>query len=910
MVTKNLLIRGGADFSSMQKTLRGVNQDLNQFSDRTRKSLSRINQNIKASQKQISGFKTVATKAFVAIGAALAAIGAAKELGSLVKESVKTAMTFEASMMQIQRTMGQTSEAFQGWIDQTSASMGMGRAEATQFAAVYSNLLSSFMSDTDQIATQTQALLKASAVTASATGRTMTDTMDRIRSGLLGNTESVEDLGINVNIAMIESTDAFRKFANGRSWQQLDFQTQSQIRLFAILEQATKKYGTEIADNTASRQAQFVAQLKNIQLSFGQAFLPVYNAVLPALTRMAQAISRVMDTIAAFSQALFGVPKKTQKSVDNTEKSVSGLGDAYEEAGEKAKGSVAGFDEINSLTQPSSGAGAGAGATASPEMATGGMFQGLGEKTAEVSEKMQEMADKVKNSFKSMTDFIVQNKEIILAALAGLAAGIATFLVMSNWALIVATIVKGFAAIRTAIMLTAAWFAALSWPVILISAAVAALVAGFVYFYQTNETFRGVVDGVLNAIADAAVWLWKNVLVPLGEFLAVVFVAAWDAVKIAAEWLWKNVFVPFGNFLKWIWENVLVPLGQFLATVFVAAWEVVKTVAVFLWKNVFVPLGEFLVWFYNEVITPLANILTDVLKIAFEAVSEIAKAFWKDVIEPLGAALKEMFGPAVEAVSAVLTFLWNNAVVPLGNALKFLFDNAIKPLASFLLDTFKKRWEEIIAVIKTLWDTILKPFAIYIKDTLVNTFKNAFSSIKDVINGLKDVFIGVMNFITGVFTGDMEKALEGLKKIFKGVFEALWGIVKFPLNQIIDGINTVIKGLNKISFKLPDWIPGVGGKSFGINISTIPKLAQGGIVGANSPMLAMVGDNRTQREAIAPVDDLMGMISSAVLAAMNAQGGRSGDIVLNIDGVSFARVTNPYQAKESTRIGPSMITVS
>jgi hypothetical protein len=333
-------------------------------------------------------------------------------------------------------------------------------------------------------------------------------------------------------------------------------------------------------------------------------------------------------------------------------------------------------------------------------------------------------------------------------------------------------------------------------------------------------------------------------------------------------------------------------------------------VAVFLWEEVFVPFGNFLVWFYEEVITPLATILTDVLKIAFEGVSEIAKAFWKDVIEPLGAALGEMLQPAIEAVTAVLDSLWNDAVVPLGDALSFLFEKAIKPLASFLLDTFKKRWEEIIDVVEFLWKEIFKPIATYIKDTLVSTFKNSFDSIKDIINGAKDVFIGLMNFITGVFTGDMEKALEGLKKIFKGVFESLWGIVKFPLNQIIDGINTVIGGLNKISFKLPDWIPGVGGKDFGINIPSIPKLAQGGIVGANSPMLAMVGDNRTQKEAIAPVDDLMTMISSAVLAAMNTQGSRSGDIVLNIDGVSFARVTNPYQAKEATRIGANMITVS
>src|SRR5690606_14321425 len=123
-----------------------------------------------------------------------------------------------------------------------------------------------------QTAQYTQDLLQASAVVASYTGRTMEDVLDRIRSGLLGNTEAIEDLGINVNVAMIEATDAFRRFAGDRSWNQLDFRTQQTIRYFAILEQAAQKYGTEIAQNTTTRQAMFTAQLKEVQLALGQAF--------------------------------------------------------------------------------------------------------------------------------------------------------------------------------------------------------------------------------------------------------------------------------------------------------------------------------------------------------------------------------------------------------------------------------------------------------------------------------------------------------------------------------------------------------------------------------------------------------------------------------------------------------------
>src|SRR5690606_4284089 len=219
-------------------------------------------------------------------------------------------------------------------------------------------------------------LLRASAVIASATGRTMEDVMERIRSGLLGNTEAIEDLGVNVNIAMIESTQAFREFAGDRSWQQLDFQTQQTIRYFAILEQTAQKYGLELAQNTSTRQAAFVAQLKNVQLALGQAFLPIYNTILPALTRFASALATAMNFVAQFMHALFGmdVSKNAVSQVKQQEqqtaaiqdqtKSVGKLGDAYQKAGKKARGALASFDEIHQLaTDTSSGGSGGAGGT-------------------------------------------------------------------------------------------------------------------------------------------------------------------------------------------------------------------------------------------------------------------------------------------------------------------------------------------------------------------------------------------------------------------------------------------------------------------------------------------------------------------------------------------------------------------
>ena len=82
---------------------------------------------------------------------------------------------------------------------------------------------------------------------------------------------------------------------------------------------------------------------------------------------------------------------------------------------------------------------------------------------------------------------------------------------------------------------------------------------------------------------------------------------------------------------------------------------------------------------------------------------------------------------------------------------------------------------------------------------------------------------GILDFITGVFTGNWSKAWEGVKSIFSGIFSTFETIAKAPLNAIITLINGAIKGFNKI--KIPDWVPMVGGK--GINIPLIPTLAKG-----------------------------------------------------------------------------------
>lgn len=825
-VVRNLMIRAGADFSGLRKEMNRAVTDVKSFQSRMSSALKKV-----------------------------AAVVGAIKIGEYLKGAADDAIQVESAMQVINRTLGVSAAAFGDWANNSASAFNMTKSAAIRYGSIYSNLISGFSKDTKETEQRTVDLLEASAVVASGTGRTMDDVLDRIRSGLLGNTEAIEDLGINVNVAMIQSTNAFKRFAGNKSWEQLDFQTQQTIRYFAIMEQASSKFGAEINNNTASKIGQLTTALGNTKLALGQAFLPIINVVVPLLTTMANAILSVVRVIAAFIEALFGYSDAQKKTAATNAqaKAVKGLGNAYKDAGAKAakaKNGVAGFDEVNPLNDPTKDAEAGAAGLG--DGAAGPILpdtKGVTSALEPVSAAVQAFADKVRSGFQTVADFVVQHKEIIGAAIGGIVAAFAAFEIITSWS----AIISGFMAVVDALAAAfVALWAAITGPIALIAIAIGALVAAFIYFYQTNDKFRGIVDGILKAIGDAAIWLWNNVLVPFGAWLMDSMPKAWDAVTTAATWFWKQVLVPIGEALKWFWDNV---------------------------------------------VTPLASVLSDVLGVAWDNLSKIAMSFWKEVLVPLGDAIKTEFGPTVDTLATVFNSLW---------------EHILKPFGSWLLDTLKVAFDGIVTVITKLWDT-LKPVVSWVGDTFVTVFESAFKSIGAVIKDLQTEYEGILKFLTGVFTGDWGKAWEGVKQVFKGVFDALVDIAKAPLNMIITSINSVIDGLNKINIKIPDWVPGFGGQSFGISIPKIPKLARGGIV--DSPTIAQIGE--AGPEAVVPlentsfVDTLAGAIGTAVMGAMQFSGGgsqkTSGDINLSIDGTTFARILNPFLVKEGARLGGSMI---
>jgi len=139
-------------------------------------------------------------------------------------------------------------------------------------------------------------------------------------------------------------------------------------------------------------------------------------------------------------------------------------------------------------------------------------------------------------------------------------------------------------------------------------------------------------------------------------------------------------------------------------------------------------------------------------------------------------------------------------------------------------------WTVVQPVLSKIGEIFMTVFQVYLGAVIggaIGYFQQFINSMSTIVSGILTVFGGLIDFITGVFTGNWSKAWEGVKSIFAGTFQALVGLAKAPINGVIGIINGAISGINKIGIKIPDWVPGIGGKDFSINIPKIPTLAVG-----------------------------------------------------------------------------------
>ena len=389
---------------------------------------------------------------------------------------------------------------------------------------------------------------------------------------------------------------------------------------------------------------------------------------------------------------------------------------------------------------------------------------------------------------------------------------------------------------------------AINWTVVLVAVyGVLSIIDGLFSFIADNV---GLILSILSAIAGLSLFS------TLAGILGTVITQIQLAVGVFSGWasLATALSGAFG-LLPQIFASIVMAVNP----VNVIIGAVIATVAD-LWKK-----SED---FRDDIVSILGNIATIVQKVflnivapIIDTVGGIIKDFVDSVLKPLWNAWENVFQSIMGLVSDFLKF-----VTPIFSTILDILGPIFRLALTVLRGVFDMVFAAIRGIIeladKTICERVnnIREFFRNLGEWMEGTFgfkwKNVFETVKNVvkvfrdfmgpiINSLEVVFLGLTSFISGVFSNNWRRAWFGVRQIFEGIVSGLEHIFKAPLNFMIDGINKFLSGIGKI--KIPDWVPGVGGKGF--SIPRIPRLAKGGIVSAST--IANIGEAGT--EAVIPL---------------------------------------------------------
>ena len=365
-------------------------------------------------------------------------------------------------------------------------------------------------------------------------------------------------------------------------------------------------------------------------------------------------------------------------------------------------------------------------------------------------------------------------------------------------------------------------------------------------------------------------------------------------------------FIENKDLIKKAIEGMLDPISNVLETIkngvqdtFSKVWEVYNTYiapAVENIKDGFSSILETFLNVWNENISPI-----------LDEWAEKFSVLWSEHIQPLVDGFLEFIGKLISGISE----LWNTYMVPFIN---WIIENIV-PVLSPILETlgnlFMTAFGTIADILNGLWQ-VLGGLIDFIVGVFTGDWEKAWNGIKDIFsgiwtaisglfsgvwNGIKDIVSGgintVKNVITSVINGikttisnvlnsiktTWNNIWNSLKTTVTNIFNNIWTSIKKVINSIlggienmangvVSGINTVIRALNNLKIKIPDWSPVNPGATIGFNIKelgkvSIPKLAEGAYVKANTPQLAMIGDNRHQGEIVAPEGKILDLYKQA-----------------------------------------------
>lgn len=422
---------------------------------------------------------------------------------------------------------------------------------------------------------------------------------------------------------------------------------------------------------------------------------------------------------------------------------------------------------------------------------------------------------------------------------------------------------------------------------------------------------------LIGKIADGVSEIWQQTLQPFIEWfianiapyiakaLDVVGTAFFTVAGVVADVL-GSIFDALGGLIDFIvgvftgdWQQA----WEGIKTFFSGIWEAIKSIVSLVWSAI------------KTIISTAINVVATVISTVLNTIKSVFETIWnaiKTLISTVWNAIKSTVSTVINTISTIISTVLNiikttfstilesikNTVTTVFNAIKTFITttintisttistvlNVIKTTFSTILESIKNTVTTVFNAIKSTITTIINAISTTIS-TVLNSIKTTFStileSIKTTVNTIFNAIKSTITTIMGTIQSGISTALSSIKttwsnmwesmkttviNIFNGIWSAIKGVINSIIggiekmaNGVINGINGMIRALNKLSFDVPDWVPEIGGKTFGFNISTIgnisiPRLAKGGVV--DQATIAMIGE--AGQEAVVPLENNTG----------------------------------------------------
>lgn len=626
------------------------------------------------------------------------------------------------------------------------------------------------------------------------------------------------------------------------------------------------------------RMSSLKSSIATLNAALGTLVAPIVSMVTPALARLCDWLTKAINTMNQFIALLSGQSTWTrakQQQVDYAKSLEKTSGVA-----KKAAGALAAFDDLNVLQKNDSG---GNGSS------TAGMYEEV-----QVSDKMASKLGKVKDLAKQIKEeFSVGWKKAFEKL--GIDGQVQN--IRSNLASIKDSFIDIFSA--DSVKNAAGNFA------VTFVTSLGTIAASFVSIGATIA--QNLTGGIKKYLDDNKDDIKKHLTQMFDIGADILLLAASAAAAFAL------IFSAFGSDSG---QQLTANLIQMFSDVFLS----VSAIAAQFADDILHLLLDPFVNNQDDIATAVQGII-DVLAVFSGTVSDIVgqvgsgfNALYSNYISPF---VSNFTDGVSDLLGAFLEF-WNNNMQPVLAEWATMFDDTYQSHLKPMIDAFMELLGVLIEYIQLFWDNYLKaplqwiienvlPMLQPILEDLGKQVKLAVDIIADVITTMIKVIKGVFAILGDLIRGDWKKLWEDAKQIFKDIVNGILSIAETMANGLVDAINRMVQSINSIKFDVPDWIPGIGGKSFGgFNIQevprvTLPRLANGGIT--TGATLAEIGE--AGREAVLPLEKNTGWMDALAdkIADRMPTSGGTVDASLILDGETCGRLFLPYIQNEEVRLG-------